>query len=644
MAYEQSNEGATPEKPGGPETTGSDDRLSIILDQFRDAFDASWPERDRAARCRDYYDGFQWTEDELTTLMARKQPPTTANRIAPKINALLGYEKTRRTDPKAYPRTPKHEKDAEGATDALRYITEKNCFDEIRSDAAENTFIEGAAAATVVVEKDSKGAWEVCINLVPYDRFYRDPHSRKRDFSDARFMGSVLWMDEDEAIQKFASTPDIEDVVAGAYSYNFDGVGDETYDDRPRLLWCDTNRRRIRVLQHRWIQDGQWHCATVCAGGFLRAAQVSPYLDDDGLPDNDMVAVSAFVTRENQRYGVVWNMLSIQDEINKRRSKALHLLSMRQVVADHGAVKDVAKAKKELAKPDGWVEVNPGMRLDINPEQAKFQGELVLLQEAKAEIDASGVNPSLEGDRRAPSGRAQELQTATGLQEQSVVFDAMKHWSWRIYRSCWCRVRQFWNEEKWIRVTDDESNLRWVGLNHPVTAAEEVQNLMQEGRPIPPQLMQIAQMAPETVVRTENPVAELDVDILVEDGPDTVTVQAEQFAQLVELKKADPTSIPTEMVIEASNLRNKDRILEHLKQGAVPPQVQQQMQQMGQQLQDLTQQLSALKADRSVDQFNAETKRKELEVDAFDAETKRIQATKPDVSGQVIVSPQGLMQ
>lgn len=636
MAYEQSNEGATPEKPGRPD----DDRLQVILRQFEDSFDASWPERQRSEQCRDYYDGFQWTDDEMDTLRQRRQPITTANRIAPKINALIGYEKQRRTDPKAYPRTPRHDKDAESATDSLRYVVEKNCFDEIRSATAENVFIEGAGAGTVTVEKNKDGTWEVCINEVPWDRFYRDPHSRKRDFSDARYLGVVLWMDEDECIQKFASTPGVEDIVSGAYS--LEGFPVDTYDDRPKLLWADTEKRRVRILQHRWLEDGVWHCATVCRGGFLRAAQISPYLDDQGEPECDIVAVSAFVTRENQRYGVVWNMLSPQDEINKRRSKALHLLTMRQVVAEHGAVKNVSQAKKELAKPDGFIEVNPGMRFDINPEAAKFQGELALLQEAKAEIDASGVNPSLEGDRRAPSGRAQELQAGAALQEQSVVFDAMRHWSWRIYRSCWNRIRQFWTAETWIRVTDDENNLRWVGLNHPVTAAEEAQNLMQAGQPIPPQLQMLAMMAPQTVVRTENPVATLDVDIIVEDGPDTVTIQGEQFQALTEMYRANPQGIPFELIIEASSLRNKERILEHAKQGqGLPPQVQQQMQKMGEELAKVTAKLAALEADKSIDMFKAETDRLRIPIDQFEAVTDRIDAVKPSLSKQVILTPDG---
>ena len=82
------------------------------------------------------------------------------------------------------------------------------------------------------------------------------------------------------------------------------------------------------------------------------------------------------------------------------------------------------------------------------------------------------------------------------------------------------------------------------------------------------------------------------MDIVLEDGPDSVTIQAEQYQQLVDLKKADP-SIPTSVVIEASQLRNKDKLLEMMKQGGVPPEVQQQMQQMQEQLQQAQQELQA---------------------------------------------------
>jgi len=38
---------------------------------------------------------------------------------------------------------------------------------------------------------------------------------------------------------------------------------------------------------------------------------------------------SAFVDRDGGRYGAARQLLDVQDEINKRRSKALHLMSVR---------------------------------------------------------------------------------------------------------------------------------------------------------------------------------------------------------------------------------------------------------------------------------------------------------------------------
>ena len=56
---------------------------------------------------------------------------------------------------------------------------------------------------------------------------------------------------------------------------------------------------------------------------------------------------SGYVDRDNNRYGAIKDMIGPQDEINKRRSKALHLLTMRQVVAEQGAVEDVDAARAE---------------------------------------------------------------------------------------------------------------------------------------------------------------------------------------------------------------------------------------------------------------------------------------------------------
>ena len=609
-----------------------DDNLEVLLKQFREAVDQTQEERDESERCRDYYDGKQWTDEETQALQKRGQPVIVSNRIAPKVNSLIGFEKRGRTDPKAYPRTPKHEQEAESATDALRFVCDREKFSATRSQVAENLFIEGAGACTVTVAKGKEG-YDVKINVVPWDRFYRDPHSRDRHFADARFMGVVLWLDDAEVEEKFPGTAE---VVQGCYS-DTGGETGETYEDRPRFVWADTARRRVRVIQHYWQEKGQWMTAVMCKGGYLRKPQVSPYVDDEGKACCPLIAVSAFVDRENRRYGPCRTMLSAQDEINKRRSKALHRLTMRQVVADDGAVENVAQAKAELAKPDGWVKKRPDADFQLLDGSVALSGELELLREAKAEIDASGVNPSLEGNLQAPSGRAQEVSQAAALAEQAVVFDALREWSLAVYRAVWNRIRQYWDGERWVRVTDDERNLRWVAVNRPITRGEALLKQAQErGIEVPPEEAQriMADPVNQEPVGVENELATMDVDIIVEDGPDSVTIQSEQFEALVQLKQADPSSIPMDMVIEASSLRNKERILEHLKEGGIPPQIQQQMQEMQAALQTAQQRIAQAEGEGQLEQMKMQLEGQKIQVEGMKAEAAKMKAEADYIKAQ----------
>lgn len=630
---------------GGDETTVWN--VETFCRDFRDAYDDTQDERLLAQKCRDYYDGDQVTEDEAAVLRKRKQPIVVYNRIGPKIDSLIGHEKRMRTDPKAYPRVPSKEDDANSATDALRFICQDGDFDTIRSATAENLFVEGIGAGKLVVDTtgDKPRIYPVWI---PWDRFYRDPRSRLRDFGDAAYLGEVIWMYEQDAMEEFGEdNPEAEAILSASYSDYWD-TG--TYGDKPKFSWADSRRKRVMVMHHRFRHEGGWWECVFTRGGFLVEPHPAEYLDEEGKPDCDIVATSAYITQNNLRYGIVKRHLDPQDEINKRRSKALHILNTQQIITEEGSVKDHQQARQEVAKPDGYIIVKPNKRFEINRNEVELQGHIQLLAEAKAEIDAIGVNPSLGGDASAPSGRAQELLQQAGLTEYAKVFEAISKWSWTMYRKMWFRVRQYWTAEMWVRVTDDERNLRWVHLNHPLTLREAMQ--MQADKD-GVSIVQIAHNyamntgillgpnSPELdeVIRTQNDIGDLSVDIIMEDAPETVTIQAEQFKALIDLKRADPTAISTKSIIQASSLRNKDQILRDL-ETTVPPQVQQQIQQLQQQLQksqqDLIkcqQQLQAAKNKSQVDaaevQANKDTDDQQLEIQRYQAETARIAALKP---------------
>lgn len=552
---------------------------------YEAAEQATADSRAEAERDRDYRNGVQWTASEVATLQKRRQPVVTIDRIGPKVDFLLGMEAGQRNDPKAYPRNPQDEDGANAATDSLRYVMDANDWDAVRSDAFDNIVVEGSCGADIFVTEGRDG-YEVKVAHIPWDRMFFDPHSRRKDFSDAKYKGQFLWMDLEEAQRRW---PDSASALDDTLTRETTGPGD-TFDDVPKFRWADPKRRRVRIVSMWSYEDGKCFYRVFTRAGELES-QESPYKDEDGKPVDGFVFGSCFVDRDGNRFGVVRRWISLQDEINKRRSKAMHLLSVRQVKAERGAVEDVNKARAELARPDGFIEFTPGMAFDVLQNGDMAAAQFQLLQEAKGEIDAVGVNAALSGtEGRVMSGRALMARSEQGLNELGPVFDSFRRWQLQVYRRVWMCIRQFWTAEKWIRVTEDAGNVRFVGLNQPLTLGEQLLGeLKQQGAQVTPEMEQQAKMDPrmQQVVGIRNNVGAMDVDIILDTVPATAALQAEQFQMLADMAgKGVP--IPPQALIEASSLRDKQKILDAMggKQ-EIPPQVQQAMQESAQEIQQL---------------------------------------------------------
>jgi hypothetical protein len=581
------------------------DVLSRLV-QAHEAYDQSTADaRSESERDRDYYDGYQWTDEERKALEDRKQPCITVNRIKPKVDFLKGQEQQRRQMPRAFPRTPKEEDGASAATDSIRYVMDQSKWDRERSGCFDNHIIEGACAADVQVYEKADG--EVCIDVrqIPWDRMWGDGHSRQRDWSDAKIKGQYLWMDLEDAVERW---PDKRNDLEGAITREGSKIG-QTYNDVPRTRWADPKRRRVRIVEAWSKEEGKvWH--THFTEGVILEREESPYVNEDGEPDDGFVFGSCFIDRDGNRYGVVRAWISIQDEINKRRSKALHLNSVRQTFGNQ-LMGDKNKIRNELAKPDGHIEVQAGAKFGedfgILPTGDMAAAQVDLLQEAKSEIDAVGVNAALSGtEERVMSGRALMAKSEQGLAELQPVFDGFAQFQHDVYRKVWNRIRQFWTEEKWIRVTDDERNVKFVGLNQPLTMGEQIlEEMQQQGQEITPEMQQQARMDPrmQVVVGVKNEVAKLDVDIVLDEVPASATLQNEAYQQLLEIAPQAATMPPPlfEALIEASPLRNKEKVLAKLKgegqENQIPPEIQQAMAQHEQMIEQLQQELQKAQAE-----------------------------------------------
>lgn len=531
-----------------------------LVDMFESSEDASYEARQASERDRDYVDNIQLTADEKAALRKRKQPEIVINRVKRKVDFLKGYEMSQRVAPRALPRTPQHEEDAQGVEQALRYVADDQRFDHKRSQVWDNLLVEGAAGYRVGV-KETRYGIDITIDRVPWDRMFYDPHSSEPDFSDARYIGLVKWMDYDEALRIYGDSREAKDALGD--TFNQSSISD-TFDDKPRWkVWADKKRRRVRICQIWLLRGEEWWFAEYTKGGILREG-ASPHVNDKEESDCELIFGSAYVNRDNDRYGIVREMIGPQDEINKRRSKALHLLNVNQTTIEKGAVDDVEKYRREAARPDGVLEVNPGffdkVRNDTRLDLA--QAQMNLLQEAKNEIDMMAGNIALQGNalqKSAASGKAIIASQQGGAMEIAPIMDSLRDLDIRVYRAIWYRIRQYWTAEKWVRVTDDERNVKWLGLN------------------VDPQRMAMAAQVDPTlndrVAGAVGNVAELDCDIIIDDAPDGITPQLEQFQSLVELKKMDANGeLPFRAIVAAMpNLKNKQQVLAEMDKAKEPP-------------------------------------------------------------------------
>lgn len=548
-----------------------------MLDEARSALE---PERLESQRDRDYYDGKQLTTKQRNILKRRKQPETIRNRIGPAIDGMLGILEQAKVDPRAYPRNPQDEDSADIATKCLQFVADKNRFHKLKIDCADNHLVEGACAA--IVEADADG--EVKVIQIRYDEFFRDPYSRQADYSDARYMGVAKWMYADVVASIYSE--DREDILSIVNSNALVVSGDAMWEDKPdtAMSWIDRKRRRLMVVEmyHREVEG--WRRCVFCAAGVLEEGP-SPYLDDQGRPMNPIEGSSCYIDRDLARYGLVRRMVSLQDELNARASRSLHLINSRQLqVADPAFPPDVDAdtARIEAAKADGVVPAG----YKVVPTNDMSSGNLAIMQEVGQSLDRMAPTPAVLGrsESASQSGRSRLVLQQAGMTEIARPLGRFEDWENRIYRQMWLRCKQFWTDEKFVRVTDDEGAPEFIQINQPVyqrvplvlpdgsqavnpetnepmtqvaMVPQPVMGL--DGQPVvDPQTGQM-QIAPQPIlIGYDNRIAEMEMDIVVDTVPDTANLAAEQFGTLVQLAGTyGPQEVPFEDLIEVSSIPNK---------------------------------------------------------------------------------------
>ena len=484
---------------------------------------------------RRYYHGAHWTDAQIKELNKRKQPVVTFNRIARKLNGVVGLIDRLKQDPKAYPRTPKHQEGAELATAVIRAVLDIGNWNAKAPEVALDAAVEGLSGIVIELgEQDQQGNYNVDFNPVEVDSFFYDPRSYRNDFSDARFMGEAKWLDLEAAQELF---PDHAEELAATSENTSDLTTNP--DRESKWFMMEGGKQLVRLVDCWYLHKGRW-CWTMFTGSMILDSGESYLFDEKLKPICRYIMFSCNVDHDGDRYGFVRNMRSAQDEYNARRSRALFTANSRRLIMTQGSVSDIERVRQEWSRPDGVVVTNartPDEGIKSDDQSFDFAGQLKLMENAIAELDNYGPNQALIGDISNQSGRAIQLLQQAGMAELGPYILGYRGWKIRVYRALFSAVQRYWTGEKWVRVTDNEGVAQFVQVN---------------GQQIDPMTGQ-----PQMV----NAIGELDVDIIMDEGSDTINAQQDVYETLTQIMpsiapmlKPQEAAAAVSILVESSSL------------------------------------------------------------------------------------------
>lgn len=599
-------------------------------------------ERDRQASNRyqqaldeDYYDGLQWTEEDAQVLLNRGQAPLVFNEIKPTLDWITGTERRTRIDYKVLARKKDATEIADQKTQLLKYLSDVNNTVFHRSRA----FKDAVAAGVGWLETGVRGDGSDDPLYTRYESWRNvlyDSNSIEQDLADARYVFRWKWLDEDVALAYFPDrTAKIRASAKNTANINGYDANDEfwymgarvtqpgqdytvnmgrykPYDGSPFQI---SRRTRVKLveawyriptlvryfangdLQHTPFDSKNPEHITALKGGYSLYDRLTMQIRcaifcDDGLlfdgPSPYKHEKLPFVPiwcyrrrRDNAPYGIVRGLRDPQDDLNKRASKSLWILSSNRVIAEKGAVDDWDELREEVARPDSLIVKNPGKQLEIDRDVQLAEEHLKLMERNVEHIrNVGGVtSENLGRQTNANSGVAIQSRQEQGTVVTTEPFDNLRFAVQLLGQMELSNVEQFYTAEKTVRILGDRGGAKYIELNK--------------------------QMPDGSIL---NDITADEADFVVSQQDYRSTLRQAMFESMFDITTRLAQMNPQialnllDLVVEMADLPNKDELVQRIRQMSgmkdpdeeVPPEVQQQQemaaQQQAQQAQAMQQQ------------------------------------------------------
>ena len=593
-----------------------------------------------AKKCDAFYRGDQWDDNDISNLEAEGRPALTINTVLPTVNTVLGEQSTRRADVQFKPRRGGDSEVAHTLTKLYMQIADNNKLDWVEQQVfSDGLILDGRGWFDVRMDFSDHVEGEIRITAKDPLDILIDPDAKDSDPKTWNEVFETRWMTLDEIQESYGKkkAEQLQFIAENGNSYGHDSVEyEETrfgdLDAETDYIGISTtgsdddyrNLRALRVIerQHRRMQrvmcfvdpvtgdsrDAPDECSETKVKKFGKQYGLSIIskvkrkvrwtvtcdqivLHDDWSPYDTFTLIPFFAYfRRGRPFGMVRNLLSPQEQLNKIASQELHIVNTTAnsgwMVESGSLVGLSADDLEEHGAATGLVfEYNRGSTPPIKIQPNSIPTGLDRIgQKAAANIKAiSGINDSMLGsDSAEVSGISIRAKQNRGVIMIQVPLDNLRKARQYLAESILHCVQRFYTEERVIQVTNEEDPLK------------------------PREEMVINQPTPEGRIINDLTLGEYDV--IISTAPARDSFDEVQFAEALNLRQVG-VSIPDDAIIEYSHLARKGELAKRIRMltGVEKSPEQQEMVAAQQQMQMQSVQLEIAKLQAEVEKIQSET-------------------------------------
>lgn len=534
-----------------------------------------------------YYDGDQWTDLERSVITSRGQTPMTFNVISQSINWVLGTERRGRTDYKILPRKKVGASGAERKTQILKYLSDVNQTEFHVSRAFADAVKVGVGWLESGVQSDTDGE-PIYERYESWRNILFDSAATELDLSDGRYQFRTRWADLDAAISRFPKRETTLRLAAhGTHDWGstLDATGDDAMDSLEEAMDANeyspfdgfgATRDRLRLIEawfklpvrEKIMSGGQFtgeiydefslgHHDALYMGESALVERTTFRMYVAIMTTNGLLHLSPSPYRHNRfpftpiwgyrkssdgtPYGIIRAMRDAQKDINKRFSKAQHILNSQKVIMDEGAVDDIDELQEELNRPDSMIIKKPGKYLEISVERELAQSHIGIMELERGMIQSlSGItDESLGRTTNASSGKAIVARQEQGSLATAPLFDNLRLARQYHGEKTLALTEQFMTETREFRITNRRGNSEHIIIND-----DDPQN---------------------DIVRTK-------ADFVISEDDWNATYREAQVQQLLEViaqlapVAPDVVMVLLDLVVEAMDIPSREEIVKRIRQ------------------------------------------------------------------------------